>query len=142
MKKIDSMCGVLVVVDLLMRLTMWGVVGLLLLRKEMAESDGWDGRSWDFHGWLLISSRSRSGLRRFRLCLLLEFSDRGGCSGGDAGGLLGRLGCWLTIGALDWDGWGRSIVTVHDINSDWVVFGTCKRQDPGFAITYVRIIPM
>ena len=44
MRKIDSVGDVLVVVALLRSLTAWNGSDALLLRKEMAVSDGLDGR--------------------------------------------------------------------------------------------------
>ena len=82
MKKIHSIVGVLIVVDLLRRLMAWGIVEPLLLRKEMAVSDGWDGRSWDFPGGLLMSPPSYTGLRRLWLHLLLVLLDGGAVAEG------------------------------------------------------------
>ena len=76
-KKINSMGGVLVVVDLLRRSMTWGIVDAFFLGKEMTVSDGCDGRSWDFHGGLLMPSSSCAELQRLRLCLLLVLSDGG-----------------------------------------------------------------
>ena len=55
----------------------WGALITVLLRKEMAVNDGWDGRSRDFRGGLLMSSSVRAGLRRARLRLLVALSDVG-----------------------------------------------------------------
>ena len=55
----------------------WGALITVLLRKEMAVKDGWDGRSRDFRGGLLMSSSVRAGLRRARLRLLVALSDVG-----------------------------------------------------------------
>ena len=64
------MGGVLVVVNFLMGSMVWGIVELLLLRKEMVVSDGWDGRSWNFLGWLLMSSPSHAGIWMLQLCFV------------------------------------------------------------------------
>ena len=56
---------------------MWGVVDSLLLWKEMVVSDGWDSRSWDFRGGLVMSSLSRDGLCWLRPRLLLVLLDVG-----------------------------------------------------------------
>ena len=53
-RKIDSMGGVSVVVDLLVSLVTWSGSDEFLLRKEMTVCDGWDGHLWDFSGELLI----------------------------------------------------------------------------------------
>ena len=55
----------------------WGALITVLLRKEMAVNDGWDGRSRDFRGGLLMSSSFRAGLRRSQLRLLVALSDVG-----------------------------------------------------------------
>ena len=55
----------------------WGALIAVLLRKEMAVNDGWDGHSRDFHSGLLMSSSFRAGLRRSRLRLLVLLSDVG-----------------------------------------------------------------
>ena len=71
-KEIESTGGVLEVVQLLRRVMTWGVVDILLLWKEMVVvSDGWDIRSWDFHGRLVMPSPSNGRLRWLRPCLLL-----------------------------------------------------------------------
>ena len=80
----------------------WGIVEPLLLRKEMAVSDGWDGRSSDFPGGLLMSPPSYTGLRRLWLHLLLVLLD-----GGAVAELVifwatwavgWRLGVWIGMG--------------------------------------------
>jgi hypothetical protein len=61
----------------LRRVVIWGALITVLLRKEMAVNDGWDGRLRDFRGGLLMSSSVRAGLRRSRLRLLVALSDVG-----------------------------------------------------------------
>ena len=55
----------------------WGALIKVLLRKEMAVNDGWDWRSRDLRGGLLMSSSFRAGLRRSRLRLFVALSDVG-----------------------------------------------------------------
>ena len=94
---------------MLTRAVIWGVLVMVLLMKEMAVSDGWDGRSWDFRGGLLISSSFRAGLRRSRLRMLLVLSDVGAVV--EELSLLWwfDVAAWLRVG--DWTGAGGDAVS-------------------------------